>query len=70
MAGIMHVEGQTYTTDPDWYTEPKLISVAPTEVLEAVRGNAQTTYTSCGGHKMADRMRRVMRLIDEELAAR
>jgi hypothetical protein len=60
----------TYSTEPDWYTEAHLLPKVPSDVLHAVRANAERTYNFAGGHKTADRMRRVMRLIDEELQSR
>ena len=66
----MNDTDKTPSTDPGWYTEQHQITGVDADVLTAVRANAERTYKTCGGHRLAEQMRRTMQMIDDELASR
>lgn len=59
-----------YRIDPENYGTPDAVHAADTPTLLAAHIEAHRVWSTCGGHKLADRMRNVMDLTRAELTGR
>lgn len=62
--------GNSYSTDASGYTAQTNLDGIPTDVLQAVYLDAEHTYKVCGGHRLAEQMRGVMRHAEARLIER